>query len=61
MPLLVKVSDLPRQTRSGGAYQLKVEPHGDIVKVLSELTELTERLEMLDFHEQKKEALCYVL
>jgi len=45
----------------GGAYQLKVEPHGDILIVLSGLVELTEKLEMLDFESSQKRELCYVM
>lgn len=43
-----------------GAYQLKVEPHGDILTLLSQLTELTSKLEMLDFERSEKRELCYI-
>jgi len=40
---------------------LKVEPHGDILTLLSDLTELTEKLEMLDFDKDEKREMCYVM
>lgn len=46
---------------NGGAYQLKNEPHGDILTLLSGLTELIEKLEMLDFERGEKMGLCYVM
>ena len=45
----------------GGAYVSKVEPHEDILTVLSGLTELTEKLEMLEFEGSKKRELCFVM
>ena len=45
----------------GGAYQWKVEPHDDILTLLSQLTELTEKLEMLKFERSEKRELCYVM
>jgi len=45
----------------GGAYQLKVEPRGDILTLLSGLAELSEKLEMLDFESNVKQELSYVM
>jgi hypothetical protein len=45
----------------GGAYQWKVEPHTDILSLLSQLTELNEKLSMLDFDKGEKKQLSYVL
>ena len=50
-----------RDESNGGAYHLKVEPHEDILSLLSGLTELTEKLEMLEFERGEKRELCYVL
>jgi len=46
---------------NGGAYQLKVEPHGDILTLLSRLAELSEKLEMLEFERGDKREPCYVM
>jgi len=40
---------------------LKVEPHGDILTLLSQLTELTEKLGMLDFERSEKKELSFVI
>ena len=45
----------------GGAYQLKNEPHVDILTLLSQLIELNAKLEMLDFDKSKKRELCYTM
>jgi hypothetical protein len=45
----------------GGAYQFKVEPHEDILTLLSGLAQLTSRLETLDFDRSKKKQLSFVL
>jgi len=54
-------SQSERGESNGGAYQLKVEPHGDILTLLSGLVELNEKLEMLDFEGKEKKELCYVI
>jgi len=38
-----------------------VEPHGDILTVLSELAELTKKLELLDYKGSEWKELCYVM
>jgi len=45
----------------GGAYVSKVEPHGDILTVLSGLTELTEKLERLESKKRETREICYVM
>jgi|TARA_B100001964_G_C14123427_1_gene549395 hypothetical protein len=40
---------------------LKVEPHGDILTLLSGLAELTEKLERLDIDGKEERELCYVM
>jgi len=44
-----------------GAYQLKVEPHEDILTVLSGLSNLAAQLDKLDFEKGEKKELCYVM
>lgn len=50
-----------RGAKVGGAYQFKVEPHEDILTVLSGLTELTSKLELLNFDRSERRELSFVL